>query len=539
MAWKSKIGSYIIISLIIVTFLLRIPILFVRYFDPDEFQHLHAAFSLYNGLIPYRDFFEHHTPFIWFLLAPLYPIFGADIPLIYAARILMLIFTAGIFYLTYLLGKRFYSSDIGLLATLFLSCMIMFLEQTIEIRPDVPETFFLLLSLLFITRGITEKANKWYVLSGLAIGISILFSQKALFALVGLVAIFVWIFIENRFAHEQDRPKNQSIKEFFLFISGLVIPIFLTCCFFLVLGYLTEFINLNLIINLRWKVRFSPSVFLIPSFKQNTFFWTLGIMGLLLATIDLHNKDERLKGSFTMLLSAYALLIGLFLIPVPYKEYYVMVLPLLAIYCAYTLKIIISFSISEKPIIKWNLIRFIISVLTFIIALCYMLDFIQPSLLNSKIAYEIICGILVILIILTLLKGKRNIALLLASIGIIIFPLQQIYHQTERSNTGQLEDIKFIMNNTTPDDTVLDGWSGFGVFRPHAYYYHFLHNEVRAMLSNDDLADNLISALKEKRTKVIIYDGSVKALPQQVQNYITQNYVYSGQGNIYLLKRIQ
>ncbi|MDQ1329479.1 MAG: 2 protein [Candidatus Poribacteria bacterium] len=59
------------------------------------------------------------------------------------------------------------------------------------------------------------------------------------------------------------------------------------------------------------------------------------------------------------------------------------------------------------------------------------------------------------------------------------------------------------------------------------------------MLSNDNLADNLISALKEKRTKVIIYDGSVKALPQPVQDYIMQSYVYSGQGNIYLLKQIQ
>jgi hypothetical protein len=215
-----------------------------------------------------------------------------------------------------------------------------------------------------------------------------------------------------------------------------------------------------------------------------------------------------------------------------------MVLPLLAIYCAYTLKTITSFPISEKAISKWDLIKSIISVLAFIIALCYMLLFTQPSLLNSKITYRILWGILTISIILILLSGKRDVAMLIASMGIIIFPLQQIYHQTERSNSGQLENIKFIMDNTTPEDTVLDGWSGFGVFRPHAYYYHFLHGEARAMLSNDDLADNLINTLKEKRTKVIIYDSSVKALPQPVQDYITQNYVYSGHGNIYLLKQI-
>lgn len=134
MIYNNRTTFYIIIAIIFVTFLLRIPILFVRYFDPDEFEHLHAAFSLYHGLIPYRDFFEHHTPLVWFLLAPLYSIFGADIPLLFVARALMLPFTAGILYLTYLLGKRFYNRDVGLLAVLFLSYMIMFLEQTLEIR---------------------------------------------------------------------------------------------------------------------------------------------------------------------------------------------------------------------------------------------------------------------------------------------------------------------------------------------------------------------------------------------------------------------
>src|SRR5262249_24067138 len=111
-------------------------------------------------------------------------------------------------------------------------------------------------------------------------------------------------------------------------------------------------------------------------------------------------------------------------------------------------------------------------------------------------------------------------------------------HLMSRSNSGQLADIKFIMDNTNPQDTVLDGWSGLGVFRPHAYYYHFLHAEIRAMLSNEKLAHNLITTLKQKRTKVIIYDTSIRALPPPFQEYITQNYVYSGQGNIYLLEQM-
>lgn len=38
----------------------------------DELEHLHDAWPISRGLITYRDFFEHHTPGFWFMLAPLY-----------------------------------------------------------------------------------------------------------------------------------------------------------------------------------------------------------------------------------------------------------------------------------------------------------------------------------------------------------------------------------------------------------------------------------------------------------------------------------
>jgi len=65
-----------ILLFILIAFFLRIPILKVRYFDPDEFQHLHNARQIYYGEIPYRDYFDHHTPFLHFILARLYPVFG-------------------------------------------------------------------------------------------------------------------------------------------------------------------------------------------------------------------------------------------------------------------------------------------------------------------------------------------------------------------------------------------------------------------------------------------------------------------------------
>src|SRR3954470_12562395 len=41
-----------------------------REFDIDELEHAHAAWSVGSGSVPYRDFFEHHGPALYLLLAP-------------------------------------------------------------------------------------------------------------------------------------------------------------------------------------------------------------------------------------------------------------------------------------------------------------------------------------------------------------------------------------------------------------------------------------------------------------------------------------
>jgi len=44
-------------------------LLTVRYFDPDEFEHVQFSWMISQGLVPYKDFFESHTPLTHFLLS--------------------------------------------------------------------------------------------------------------------------------------------------------------------------------------------------------------------------------------------------------------------------------------------------------------------------------------------------------------------------------------------------------------------------------------------------------------------------------------
>ncbi len=41
-----------------------LPFHFLRFmpFDPAELENLQASWLVHSGLVPYRDFFEHHSP---------------------------------------------------------------------------------------------------------------------------------------------------------------------------------------------------------------------------------------------------------------------------------------------------------------------------------------------------------------------------------------------------------------------------------------------------------------------------------------------
>ena len=36
----------------------------------DNVEHIHTSFLVALGQVPYRDFFQHHNPLMWFIFAP-------------------------------------------------------------------------------------------------------------------------------------------------------------------------------------------------------------------------------------------------------------------------------------------------------------------------------------------------------------------------------------------------------------------------------------------------------------------------------------
>ena len=527
----------VILLFILLAFFLRIPILKVRYFDPDEFQHLHGARQIYHGDVPYRDYFEHHTPILHFTLARLYPIFGEKIRIAFAARAMMMVFSGFILFLTFVLAAMLYGIDAGLFAALFLSYVIMFLEKTIEVRPDLLAVTFWLAALIFMVKGIQRNSVspslRWHIFSGLCMGMAIMSTQKTLFALGGISLSLLWTLIDRRLVEST----KQRLKLAAVFAGGMAVPIGLVCLYFLAHRGLWPFINYNFVMNSRWKVRFAPYNYINQLVRQNPFFVAISLLGLLTATVGMWKREEAAKGGFIPVLPTYTLIACLFVIPVPYRQYYIMFIPLLAVYCGYIFGKVAAMDVRSLVSAPSRLLILTLLALALLTGgLIYTLRYSKPTILDSRNYYLLLWGILAVAAAIALIFKRSAYVALVISLGIIAYPLEQTMDQRRNRNDGQLATVEFIMNATSPDDAVLDGWSGYGFLRDHAYFYFFLHGEMRAMLSEKEKSDDLIESVEKKRAKVIIYDSAIKALPKKVQEYISANYEPSGYGNIYLRK---
>ena len=101
-------------------------------------------------------------------------------------------------------------------------------------------------------------------------------------------------------------------------------------------------------------------------------------------------------------------------------------------------------------------------------------------------------------------------------------------------NTAQLDGIRYVIENTKPTETVMDGFSGSGVFRPHAYFYYTLEYHTRSMLEATEW-DDLLKGLQNGRIAptLIIFDKELRALPVAITAFLTDHYQPVGEGEIW------
>jgi 4-amino-4-deoxy-L-arabinose transferase-like glycosyltransferase len=293
-----------------------------RYFDHDEFEHIHSAWYIANGFIPYVDFFQHHHPLLWFIILPFFKLFGSSIELVLATRILVFIFTIGIFVLVHRITlKLTYSDEVSLIAVLLLLSVVLFSRKIIEVRPDVPQVFFGLLSVYFFLKYLEDYSSSAMIYAGLCASLSFLFLQKTIFLLLAYTIVFGLLFI----------LKKINLRSLLLFAGSCSLPLILFLLYIIFFNSFDDYLLTNWLVNMNTVRIFSSFKYLEKSLKVNYFFWMLSVFSSIYL---LFNRKTELPIKIISFLALF-LLGSVFSVPNPYEQYFLFTITLLSIIGAY------------------------------------------------------------------------------------------------------------------------------------------------------------------------------------------------------------
>jgi dolichyl-phosphate-mannose-protein mannosyltransferase len=455
-----------------------------RALDLDEFEHAHAAWSVSRGLLPYRDFFEHHPPAFYLLSAPLFgdPAVTTSAPA--AVRALTLA-RAAMWLITVLsvvavgrMSVTIHSRLAGALAVALLATSSQFLESMLEFRPDVPAVLCLLVSISCVVGAddldVPSSRHVRLFAAGVAFGAALLFTQKAIFAAPGLgLALLV----------------RRRALPIVAFAAGVMAPVAITMWWFARDGGLRPLWYYTVVFSTRLNAeRFSPFPRLLSNVIQQPAIYVLGAIGIIRytgATVRLKPdttgmttrdaaSDTPVVSGFSravVVFTALSLIAGIFIIGKAYDQYYALLLPLLAV-AGGALAADLCDGASRRPLIA-------------------------PALMIGCAALSV-----------------------------------AISARAFRPIGPQLEEIAFVSEHTVPADAYVGGSPGAALFRPHGWFYFFLTGDFAAAAEYDDLLRALRSG--GVRPRLIVRDRYLEQrAPPALLAYVDAHYRHA-RGDLYL-----
>jgi hypothetical protein len=171
-----------VISLVFLYWHLQIGL--VRYFDVDEYAHLHWASHLFVGKLPFVDYLSFFAPAFHWFLAPIFLFgWGTTAPFIDARVVSWIVFVSICITGALLYHEIRKNWLFATLTVLLLAWLPMPFDKYIEVRPDSLATLLTLLGIFFQVvwmRQINSKLSfeKFGFLSGIFYSLSLLVLAK-------------------------------------------------------------------------------------------------------------------------------------------------------------------------------------------------------------------------------------------------------------------------------------------------------------------------------------------------------------------------
>lgn len=515
----------------------RVWFIFFRQLGWDEFEHAHATWSVSRGLVPYLDFFEHHTPWLYLLFAPLVPRFATDTDpaaaagLLITLRLMMWAMNIASVACVYELGRLWRDRFTGVLAAFLFASASQFQDIMLEYRPDVPALLCLLLCFIAAMRAWRSDraglAAVLFGLSGLAFGGAVLFTQKALFALPGLaVALLAYVWERRR---ESTNGWGLRAALVALFAVGAVAPVAWTAYWFNARHALTEFIHYNVAFNVAQNAaRFSPLLRLLQHLVHTPALMVLGLGGFVVSAAAARTG---VAGSRLVLLgTAASLWAGVFVLGRVYDQYLVTYFPHLAVFAASWTPDLVSRIGPRLCGRAWVRPALVLVPLASLAALVVGVD--DPfSVAGATMIITFTLAAALAAAVVAAWQQARPVTAACAALVALVALQAGNLARTFRPIAPQLADLAYVTTHTRPTDTLLGASSGPGVFRPHAWYYFFLGGPFATDREFAELVEGLESG--RIRPQIVIFGQDERErLPARVWTYVRLHYRNVG-GDLY------
>jgi len=519
-------------AIILGSYTLRLSLLHTRTFDPDELQHAHAAWAVHQGLLPFRDFFEHHMPGIQFMLAPMLGGFHVTtssedaIRFLFFVRTLMWIFTGFVVAITVVLGTRYGGAAPGWLSGGLLSTSVVFMSRTLEIRPDTPGLMFWLATLFALVVGVqrggsADRFRRWcFVAGGFSFGCGLVFNQKLLLAGPGLFVFGVLYLL-----HESTWPRRVRVFDMVSFAGASAAPLLALLVYFWRLGAAGDLVNGVLTTNLGWPREVSVGTTLNWMLLRDPWLMAVAVAGIVHAALEMTHGRRTSLSMALLLFPTISLLAGLLFIPTPYTQYMLLVLPAAAVFGArFIWTLCKDLPTGGLPVRGRAGVESLSVAASGVGVAVIGMDVARPFFLHPA-AYPVfgIAAIAAVAILASRRKVEWAAAILLCACS--AYTAQQLRWMQGESNAEALDEMRYVHAMTQPTDRVLDGFSGLSWFRPSASFYPFLHSGVRKRLSQQEVS--VIAGMLttcERRPKLVILDDDLRELSTAVAPLVSRYY---------------
>jgi len=244
------------------------------------------------------------APGIYYLLSLIFSIFGESF---YVARSAVFISYALSAILLFFIGRKLWDQKEGMLASLLFQVGVLipaFDGQYLLMEPFM--VFSLLLGVFFFLKS--EKNAIYLVLSGLAVGLSILFKQFAGLLLLGIVAFYLcglW--------PRENRTREwigNSVKELSLLCFGVLIPILAIAVYFWAIGGFYDFIQdtvLRYILHYGRRFDLLSTAYMFASYSIVWIFSAVSVLAITYQFVTKRGWNKELFVAIWLVFSLYAL----------------------------------------------------------------------------------------------------------------------------------------------------------------------------------------------------------------------------------------